>query len=385
MSKESKVLELVRNLLARAEHPNTPKPEADLAMQQANKLMAKHAIDEALLDATLTEAERKAPTRISIKIGYRSASEFFPKMRTVLRSVAYANRCKHEFNPDDYEDNWIYGFAEDVRWVEMLFTVILADFLRQVNPKWDNSLGLDANVYNFKSAGYKWRDIHDEMLRNGGESVEKTKMQRQYVIDINGMYARDEDGRVQIEEVPVGTGSYPPLMSAYKRHAKKVGDEFLVKTSSHEQYREQFTLAFTEQMVNRLHDMRNSNESEAKSMGAELALVDRSHLIDEAIWKDFPHMHPDEIRKQREAQRLRFEKEAQEREDLLDSMTKSERRKFLDDEERARRKRARMTKGKVRYVAYQSAASARGRSAADSVDLSRKRHTDGRGKQGSIG
>lgn len=384
MSNESKILELVRNLLARAEHPNTPAPEAELAMQQANKLMAKHAIEEAMLDSTRTESERKKPTDIEIKVGWESAGEFYPKMRTILMYIAEANRCKCVPKIDDYSIMRVYGFAEDVRWVEMLFTMVLADFLRQVNPKWDNSKGLDENVYNFKVAGYKWKQIHDEMLRNGHESVEKMKPARGYVRDEYGRLQRDDHGYILTQEVQVGTGSFPPLMSAYKRHAKKVGDQHLVKTNSHEQYREQFTLAFTDHLIRRLADMKFDNAEEAKTAGAELALIDRSHLVDEAIWADHPQMHPDEIRRQKEIRLREFERQAQEREEKLAAMTDAQKRKFLEEEERQRRRREKASRGKVRYVAYQSAAANRGRSAAESVDLRRKRHADGRGSQGVI-
>ena len=53
-------MDRVAALLRIAEHPNTPVPEADVALMQANKLIAKHAIEEALLRQHQTVGERRA-------------------------------------------------------------------------------------------------------------------------------------------------------------------------------------------------------------------------------------------------------------------------------------------------------------------------------------
>lgn len=364
--------------MARAEHVNTPAPEAELCYKQANKLMTKHAIDEAMLEATMSVADRHRPDKIEIPVGWNSAGEFYPKMRSLLYQIAETNRCKAVPSIRDFSIVEIYGFAEDTRWTEMLFTTMLMDFLSKVNPKWDKALPIEQNIYNFKVAGFKWAKIDEISMQNGNESMQRMKMEKRWT----GYNA--ETGQGIFEEALAGTGFYNKMHGIYTRYAKKIGDDQLVKTTSFDQYREQFTLAFTERMTDRLMDMRRESEDEVKAAGAELALIDRSHLIDEEIWENHPDMHPDEIARQNTLWREQQQQKAERREEKLAAMSKGERTKFLEQEERDRRKRQKQSQGKTRWVAYQSAASSRGAAAADSVDLSRKRHTGGRGEQGSL-
>ena len=299
-------------------------------------------------------------------------------MRTLLMEIAETNRCKAIISPKDFTTIEIYGFAEDARWSEMLFTTMLMDFLGNVNPKWDPAKPFEQNIYNHKVAGFKWADIDKIAMQHGHASSQRLKKEMVWV-----RYDHDLQEGVY-EERMVGTGFYNKLHAIYTKYAKTVGDENLVKTTSFDQYREQFTLAFADRMMERLYSLRYSNEEAVKEAGAELVLIDRSHLIDEAIWGEHPEMHPDEIAEQNRLWREKKQAEAQKREDMLNAMTKGERTKFLEEEEKVRRRRQKSAQGKVRYVAYQSAASARGASAANSVNLSRKRHTDGRGSQGQI-
>lgn len=366
---EEKILERVRLLLARAEHPNTPPPEAELALDRANKLIAKHAIEEAMLEMNMSAEEKRRPDKIQINLGYDSVGEFWPQMRSILEAAAQANRCRVVL--PNYSDDPIdvYGFHEDIRWTEMLFTMILSDFVQQVNPRWNKSKGYDENVYNFKVAGYKWAQIDAIAVENGSPTAAIFE-------DVTLWW---KEGR-PTEQRP--TGKYrSTLISAYKRHAKLVGDHLLVKTTSFESYREQFTQAYTNKMLSRFDRMiRASRETVRETSGAELALVDRSKLIDQEIWGDHPHLHPDAIAERQEKFRLAREKEMERRREMLDAMTDKQRAEFLEKEERQRRR----SQGRVRYVAYQSAAASRGAVAADRVDLSRKRHTDGAGPRKSL-
>src|SRR3954462_8726938 len=49
-SADDRVLDKVRKLLARAEHPSTPPPEAEAMSEKAAELMARYAIDRALIE-----------------------------------------------------------------------------------------------------------------------------------------------------------------------------------------------------------------------------------------------------------------------------------------------------------------------------------------------
>ncbi len=355
---EEKILELVRNLLARAEHPNTPAPEAELAQKQADKLMFKHAIEEAFLRATQTEKERKTPVKKAFKMTSEGTMEFWPEMRTVLGEVAMAYRCRAVVSHYAGGEIVLVGFAEDVAWVEMLFTSIYFSFVRQINPKWDLSTSYDANVYNFKVAGYKWADINAIAVRNGGPDAEK--------------YEESWFGEMR------GTGKIKgSMITAYKRHARLIGDDNLVSSQNHDAYRRQFTNAFCSTINHRLRTLAREEKAEADSIpGAALALVDSRKVVDEEFYKLFPQFRPmseEEIERQREAMKRQHQAEIDAREAMLDAMTEKQRYAFLEKEQAAERRAAQRDR---RYweknsERYDSSANARGRSAAASVDLNK--------------
>lgn len=362
---EDKILERVRNLLARAEHPNTPAPEAELCQQQADKLMFKHAIDEAFLRATQSEKERKTPVKKEFQMVSEGTMEFWPEMRTVLGEVAYANRCRAVVSNYAGGTITLVGFADDVAWTEMLFTSIYFSFVRQINPKWDSSLGYDANVYNFKVAGYKWADINNLAVRNGEETAEIMREGRYYSRET----MRYEDGLV-------GTGKISgKMISAYKRHAKKIDDNNLVSSQNHDAYRRQFTSAFCNEIARRLRRLAAEQEKEADSIpGAALALVDSRKVVNEEFFNLFPQFRPEtdeEIAAREEAELKQREAERAAREEMLAAMTDKQRYDFLEKEQRAERRRAERDR---RYweknsVRYDSSANRRGSSAAANVDL----------------
>jgi hypothetical protein len=367
---EEKVLELVRNLLARAEHPNTPAPEAELCQKQADKLMFKHAIEEAFLRATQTEKERKTPVKKEFQMVSEGTMEFWPEMRTVLGEVAYANRCRAVVSHYAGGQITLVGFREDVEWTEMLFTSIYFSFVRQINPKWDKSLDYAANVYNFKVAGYKWSEINQIAVHNGEETAEMLREGRVW----NRETMRYEDGLV-------GTGKISgKMITAYKRHAKEIGDDNLVSSQNHDAYRRQFTSAFCNQINRRLRDLAAEQEKEADSIpGAALALVDSRKVVNEEFYNMFPQFRPEseeERLAREEAQKIQAENERRVREEMLAGMTEKQRYAFLEKEQAAERRRAQRDR---RYweknsVRYDSSANRRGSSAAANVDLRKPGH-----------
>lgn len=350
-----KILERVRLLLDKAEHVNTPAPEAELALKMANSLMAKHAIDEAIIRAGQTSSQRRAPSSTVIKLGENGTAEFWPVLRGIINDIAATNRCTGVISFNSVK---LYGMAEDLSWTEMLFTTTYMQFVRELNPKWDESLGYDHNVYNYKVAGYKWKQIDEFAILMGHPSRESLT-----------------DGKPN--------GFYHKLKAAYVRHAKLVGDTNRVTTQSHSEYRRQFAEAFAHRISMRLWEMRKASQAETDSTpGAALALVTMSEDVREAMYAEYPHMRP-ETKEAREARHL---KERQAREDMLNAMTPLQRQKFHEKEQREmRRERERNSKAWAKQSErYSDSAHRRGRAAADTVDLSRKTYTDPAPKRGEI-
>lgn len=392
-----KIMERVARLLALAEHPNTPEHEAELALKQANSLITKHAIDEALLRQSQSITERRAISHMTIVLG---GGEFRPYLRTIFEvaaetfRVSVASKYSREAGEAEFH---MYGANEDVVWLDMLFNMIKLQFLTKLDPTWDTAKGYDENVYNFKVAGFKWVEIDRIAQRSGGH---KRNESTNKVADIDGNLEWWE-ARMQWNhnrfidydrnEVREYNGFFHKLKAAYVRHAKAIGDDVRVKTQSHEAYRLSFAESFRTTMTNRLWDMQRENEKSMDTIeGAALAIRDMKDDADRAMWADFPNLSPEEVAKRQQAfeDQIRAEKKA--REDMLAAMTPKERQKFLEDEEKEARKQARADRAwnrkNTRYYSYDRTAMAMGSKAAASVDLTRKGGQAGQGAtRGELG
>lgn len=370
---DEKILDRVAKLLAIAEHPNTPEHEADVALTQATKLMAKHAIEEAMLRQSQSTTERRALVHRKIVIG---RSEFAPYLNTILIHAAKACRVS-------LADNWnggdAYGADEDVAWLDMLFNMIKLQFLLKLDPKWNDALDYNENVYTFKVAGYAWKEINKIAISHGQPDKESVKLYRENVgEDRIGYYTGWTDYIVKPNEdgtynIYTRTGFFHNLFGAYKRHAKKIGDTNPVATQNHQAYRLSFAESFREVMVDRLRKMADEAEREMDTIpGAALAIADVTEEANRMMWEEHPHLNPEDIARRRAAAEAQYRAEQEARQAKLDAMTPAQRQKFLDDEEKAYRKLSRQQQKGIRYYSYDSNARARGAKAAQSVDLSRK-------------
>jgi len=111
------VLVRVRALLAQAES-TTFEAEAETFTAKAQELMARHAIDMAMLCAQSAHDERPTSIRLPIDDPYADIKSL------LLDRVAKHSRCKAVFHPS-YALSTVVGFRSDVAATEMLFTSLL--------------------------------------------------------------------------------------------------------------------------------------------------------------------------------------------------------------------------------------------------------------------
>ena len=114
---DAKVLARVRALLAKAES-TTFDEEADALTSKAQELMARHAIDLAMLDASAPKHGSPVARRIHLDDPYVDAKS------TLLAIVAAENRCQSVFAPG-FGFSTVFGFDADIDIVELLFTSLL--------------------------------------------------------------------------------------------------------------------------------------------------------------------------------------------------------------------------------------------------------------------
>jgi hypothetical protein len=140
---EQSIIEKVRAILDRANHPNTPQPEAETAFTLAQKLITKYNLDEsALLDAQHIE-EGIEKSHIDIFGSYAL------RRLCVAGAVARANSCAN-YRTQIRDTNWtegrhgnyvrakkgyrlyLYGTAKDIFATQVLWQAIETLGLRKV-------------------------------------------------------------------------------------------------------------------------------------------------------------------------------------------------------------------------------------------------------------
>ncbi|MFF3850096.1 DUF2786 domain-containing protein [Streptomyces sp. NPDC002328] len=113
----SRMLTRIRALLAKAEATGYPE-EAEALTAKAQELMARHSVDEALLDAQAPAPDAPGACRIGVEPPYEQAKA------VLLDAVAEANHCRAVWN-EPFCFSTVVGFEADLDAVELLYTSLL--------------------------------------------------------------------------------------------------------------------------------------------------------------------------------------------------------------------------------------------------------------------
>ncbi|HEY6020983.1 MAG TPA: DUF2786 domain-containing protein [Candidatus Paceibacterota bacterium] len=115
----------VRALLARAQHQNTPREEADACTAKAAAIMAKHGIDEALLAETDPNVDKVIDKVIELP------QPFSKEKAILLHHMATAMRCSAvKLTKKAPHQVHVFGYSTDVERLEVLFTSVLFQAVR---------------------------------------------------------------------------------------------------------------------------------------------------------------------------------------------------------------------------------------------------------------
>jgi hypothetical protein len=121
-STDQRMLAKVRALLAKAESTTFPE-EAEAFAAKAQQLMARHSIDQALLETRAGAGDGPASLRMAVDNPYEA-----PKMM-LLQVVAEANRCRSVWMKR-YGMSTLVGHHTDLEAVEMMFTSLLVQAVK---------------------------------------------------------------------------------------------------------------------------------------------------------------------------------------------------------------------------------------------------------------
>jgi hypothetical protein len=344
---EQKILERVRNLLAKANDPRVSAAEREVFLDEANRRINKHAIDMALLDASRTIGEKRKPTKKHIVLfdqGFEWGSQFM----SVIMSICETNRCRYAFH-NGYRSITVVGMQEDVDWVEMLWLNVFFYFSSQIQPRWDVESSVAENIYNFKNAGYKWKDIWEI----GYQAI----------------------GSMPDGETFFNTRKSKYMITGYKKMCAEKGTQ-PIGTQTFKAYKLTFTNHFTYEVNRRLEEMRDANKKqEVSTSGSELALFDVSKLIEQELYRLFPELSP-EARAKRDEIWRKEEADAEAADAAyLASLSPAARKAVLDkrsrEEAAAARRADTFYRNQSKRRTYDAAGATAGSAAGREVDLTR--------------
>ncbi|MER6285491.1 DUF2786 domain-containing protein [Streptomyces sviceus] len=114
---DARMLGRIRALLAKAEATGFPE-EAEALTAKAQELMARHSVDEALLDAQAPAKDTPGACRIGVEPPYEQAKA------VLLDAVATSNHCRAVWN-EPFAFSTVVGFEGDLAAVELLYTSLL--------------------------------------------------------------------------------------------------------------------------------------------------------------------------------------------------------------------------------------------------------------------
>lgn len=253
-----KVLKRIQALLAKANHPNTPEPEAETYRDKAEEMMVSYRVAEQQLRDLGLAPSMQPTVSVVILTPYRSPfrNTYLEMGTTAVYHVgarAVQKRTTDAETGEMMSALEIVGFESDVRYAELLFTAAAIVFGSKMEPKVDHSLTDGENVYNLRESGMA-RGRIGELMGWGREAAQKVTV----------VYKREAAARGEKAEV--------------------VGKGFNLKD-----FRAMYTDNFLSTFQSRLYRMSlHSGEQGA------LVLKSRKSEIDEAFYQRYPHLRPSE-------------------------------------------------------------------------------------------
>ena len=250
MNDRSKILEKVRKLLDKAASTNFG-PEALAFQQKADQLMMEWAVEE-------FELSHKDPRNMAYQPEVRKF-DFSSDIRAsriwsyVFRRLVNFTRCK--LAVENWDQATVVGYPGDLDYLENLCVVLQLHIIKTIFPKPDPNLTEAENLYNLRMAGNTWDQC--------------------YRLLHPGMGAAPKSERVRYTKV---VGKYATANNLPRN-----------MTASQSGYTEQFLSSFGHRLAERLEEIMRTQDEENKYA---LVLRDRASDLDEFLWTRFPDLRP---------------------------------------------------------------------------------------------
>lgn len=289
----AKMLERVRALLAKAASTNFPE-EADAFRAKADELMTNYSINLWQVQMAQDGVQRTVkPEAREFDWSWwsKGADLYRSALSNIFQDVVHHCRCQMVWDKQNWSrDNGKYvlkfpvvGLPADLDYMDMLFTHLMMDLIRQVDPLPDPEQGLIENCQRLRLAGLDWFEITRRLIDAGMvEDPEPGQPWRR-----TGGWKNRLPLRYRLSE----------RLGSQTRKWAKANDERTgyphVKT-----YRRNFSLGYADRVNARLREMCRSSTAaydrghEAGSMA--LAVRDIREVVRAEVYAIWPDLAPHE-------------------------------------------------------------------------------------------
>lgn len=275
--KMDKVLEQVRVLIARADHPNTPPAEAATARERADILMFRYKIDS--LTAAEGEGVGIEPVWATIPVS-NAHSEFSRYYLGILREIASHCDLRMEYDSkwylqegDDTERLWwvaqVVGYESDVAYAQMLWLASQLAFGKTLEPKFDHDETHQQNALRLRRGGMERHRIAQVLF---GDQKEPD--------NVNEFKARNRAVTRMIKAEAARLGQ-PELAEQVLGRGNNIGT-----------FRDSYASGFYSTLVRRL---RLAATARGQFSDGTLVLANAKERINEAFYERFPHLRPQPV------------------------------------------------------------------------------------------
>jgi hypothetical protein len=180
MSKQEKMLERVRALIAKADSTEF-QGEADSFRAKADELMAAYAIEQWMVeDAQKGSTERPKPEVRYFDFSWWYQHAQHTALWWMFGDVARHARCvvalRGHGSNGDYRRIPVIGLSSDLDWFDMLFTSLMLEMSKNLYPKAESGREPGENVYRMRMAGMGWKEITRQMWAIGQVKLLRGKL-----------------------------------------------------------------------------------------------------------------------------------------------------------------------------------------------------------------
>jgi len=287
-----KILERVRQLIEKAEHPiaegATPEERAATIIEQAaarkmaDALMLQYKIEDMTARNSAPPEMRTPPDKLDIELGgWRTEDEHEMLLYFSLLSQAVAKHTgclirNYTKANDRVYFSTVYGFESDRAYFNILYTTVRLHMVDLLVVKVDPSLSLEENCYRLHNAGYNWLDMGTLY------GWRKWNYSRDGVTDVQEPYKNEKTGEIWTK-FQVGGKFKRAYYNACKAHGVKPQKISAGGTAA---YRRSAAEGYTSMIERRLREMRG----ERVTTGAELVLKGGEQDLQAYFRKENPDM-----------------------------------------------------------------------------------------------